>query len=304
MEFVKYCTPLLALVLWSSGCKKDADAIGLPAAEAATAPSSSKEPAQEHSTARSELVSNTANLHRKSVFTGTGRPSRTSELTPRVSAKVVKVLAKPGDTVRKGQVLVHLDAGDFRLAMRQAKAARHTARMQVAAVKTEFKRLQGLLRARAIPASQFDKVDAQFKLALAGLAQTEVAVAMATAALAKTSIRAPYTAVVTKKMKDEGSYATVMPPSPILKIEEISTLEVHVQVPEGQMLRVQKGTAVRLRFKAINKTVRANIGRVIPSLNPRTRSFTAIVTLPNPRHELRPGMFVEVTLDTSDKSSR
>jgi len=43
---------------------------------------------------------------------------------------------------------------------------------------------------------------------------------------------------------------------------------------------------------------------VIPSLNQRTRCFTAIVTLPNPKHELRPGMFVEVTLDASDKSSR
>ena len=164
-------------------------------------------------------------------------------------------------------------------------AARHTARTQLAAVKIEYQRLQGLLRAKAIPTSQFDKVDAQFKLAQAGVAMAEVAVSRARASMAKTVIRAPYSAVVTRKMLDEGAYATVMPPSPVVRVEELDRLEVHVKVPEGSMKHVQKGTPVTLHFRAVAKTIQAKIDRVVPSLSPQTRSFLAIVALPlDPSH--------------------
>ncbi|MFH1130529.1 MAG: efflux RND transporter periplasmic adaptor subunit, partial [Pseudomonadota bacterium] len=82
----------------------------------------------------------------------------------------------------------------------------------------------------------------------------------------------------------------------LIMLEEIDTIEVHIQVPESEMKRVQVGTQVVLRFTAVDKTINAKISRVVPSLDPRTRSFGAIVTLDNPKHELRPGMFVEVTL--------
>ena len=301
---------MLIVAAMPLGCAKDRDAIALPRAEAAPAVSASKNsPAAASPAKSSEGPKSTAGEGEAakgagdtltsgggSILTGTTRPSRASNLGPQVSGVLLRVLVKEGDRIRKGQALVHLDQSDFKLRIRQAKAARNTARTQLAAVKIQWKRFHKLLKSKAIPLSDFDKVDAQFKLAQAGVAQAEVAVAMASSALAKTTIRAPFNAVVTRKMLDEGAYATVMPPSPVLRVEELDRLEVHIAVPESEMKRVEQGTPVKLHFRAIQKTVKAKISRVIPSLSPMTRSFSAIVVLQNPKHELRPGMFVEVTM--------
>jgi RND family efflux transporter MFP subunit len=296
-ETMRRLTPLLALALLPVGCTKDSDAIALPRTQGTpTTPAKGAQPATTTAQAPVTPVVNPTVTGGTGIFTGTTRPARASNLAPQVSGMLLKVMVKEGDNVRKGQALVQLEPSDFRLAIRHANAARHTARTQLAAVKIEYQRLQGLLQAKAIPTSQFDKVDAQFKLAQAGVAMAEVAVSRARASMAKTVIRAPYSAVVTRKMLDEGAYATVMPPSPVVRVEELDRLEVHVNVPEGDMKRVQKGTPVTLHFRAVTKTIQAKIDRIVPSLSPQTRSFLAIVLLPNPKHELRPGMYVEVRM--------
>lgn len=288
---------LVAALASDLGCTKDPDAIALPRAAAARpSPRPKKQEIPSGTQAPGNPGSSPLTTVGDSTLTGTTRAFRSSDLVPQVSGKLLRVMVKEGDRVRKGQALVQLDPSDFRLAIRQAKAARHTAKTQLAVVKTEWKRLQALLKAKAIPTGDFDKVDGQFQLAQAGLAQAEVAVDSAESSLAKTTIRAPYAAVVTRKMLDEGAYATVMPPSPVVRLEELDRLEVHIEVPEGEMKRVKQGTPVTLRFGAIDRTINAKIDRVIPSVSPQTRSFSAIVALPNSTHELRPGMFVEVSL--------
>ena len=46
----------------------------------------------------------------------------------------------------------------------------------------------------------------------------------------------------------------------------------------------------------VNKQVRLPISRVVKSIHPQTRTFSAIVTIQNGAGELRPGMFAEVRL--------
>ncbi len=72
-----------------------------------------------------------------------------------------------------------------------------------------------------------------------------------------------------------------------------------IQVPEAQIEAVKKGTPVRLTFSAIHRTQDALVDRTVASLDPRTRSFPAFVVLKNPKHTLKPGMFVEVRLLTA-----
>lgn len=297
---------LLAIGLLGGGCKQEKGLINLPAPPSATpvevtgktltagkktAPTQPLAPTSESSAPipKSAVASGT-------VLNGTTKAARTTQLAPRVSGMVKQVLFKEGDVVQKNALLVQLDRTDFLLQLRMAQAARNTAKAQLEAVKTEWTRLRSLLKARAIPSGQFDKVDSQFKVAQAGMAQAEVAISAARTALSKTSVRAPFRAVVTRKMTEIGAYATVMPPSPVVVLQEIDPIEVVIQVPEAQLLAVKTGTAVQLTFSAINKRSRARVDRVVPSLDPRTRSFSAYVVLKNEKHELKPGMFVEVLL--------
>ncbi|PID38900.1 MAG: hypothetical protein CSA65_01505 [Proteobacteria bacterium] len=232
------------------------------------------------------------------LLNGTTIAARTTQLTPQTSAVVTKVLFKQGDVVEKGQLLVQLDRTDYLLGLRQAQAMRDVALAGLDAVRIEWKRLRGLVKAKAIPSGQFDKVNSQLKVSQAQLAQAKVAIAGARRALSKTAIRAPFRAVVTKKMTEVGAYAAMMPPMPVVMLEEIDPIEIVLQVPEAQVSQVEKGTPVELTLSAIGKTLRARVDRVVPSLDQRTRAFSAFIRLANPGHRLRPGMFVEARLLT------
>ncbi|MBW2731129.1 MAG: efflux RND transporter periplasmic adaptor subunit [Deltaproteobacteria bacterium] len=290
---------LVGITTLASGCKKDKDAISLPKAGAQSPPTAvNAKPAQEPAKAPASTTLNpedTPQISGQLALNGTTKARRVSALAPQVSGRVAKVLVKEGQIVEKGQLLVALDRRDFLLGLRQARAARATGKAQLDAAHVEWKRLSGLLKAGAIPRGTFEKIDSQIKVARAALAQADVAIAGAKNALAKTQIRAPYRAVVTRKMTEEGVYATVMPPSPVVMIEEIDTLEVVIQVPEAEMNEVKVGTSLALNFSAVGKRMTAKIVRIVPSLDPRTRSFRAFIELDNKDHSLRPGMFVEVT---------
>ena len=295
----------LALPLALGGCKKDPNAFSLPAtANAAPAKASVEEAPNSSATSQPSTAGpGTTKLRAQvmavkgdfGVLTGNTRPAKSTNLAPQISGLVRQILVQEGDVVQKGQILVQLDRSDMLLHLRQAQAAKATAEAQLAAVRTEWRRLKSLLGVKAIPRGQFDKVDSQLQIATAGLAQASVAIALASSALRKATIRAPFAGVIVRKLTEVGSYATVMPPSPVVQLQQLDPIEVMIQVPEAEMRKVTVKTPVRLRFSALGKTVESTITRVIPSIDLRTRSFVALVSLPNPQHELRPGMFVDVS---------
>lgn len=229
-------------------------------------------------------------------FSATTEPHRKTTVMARVGGPVVKVLVLEGDRVTKGQPVVQLGTEGFRLQLRHAQAARGLAQAQVDATRTEWKRLKGLVKDRAVPRSQFEQVDAQLKVGLAGLGQAEVAMAMANKALRDATVRAPYGGIVTRVTVGEGQWVATMPPTHLVAIEQIDVLDLRVQVPETALSRISEGTALKVRFSAVDRRVAAKVTRVVRSLDPRTRSFSAIAELKNADLSLRPGMFAEVRL--------
>ena len=71
-------------------------------------------------------------------------------------------------------------------------------------------------------------------------------------------------------------------------------MRLHVPASEGA--RVVVGVEVVVRFPATGAEVRAKVARVVPVLDPRTRTFAAIVEIPNADHVLRSGLFGEARL--------
>ena len=203
---------------------------------------------------------------------------------------------REGSAVKRNDPLVLLDTTDFRLRLRQALAAQATAKAQVEATRIEWQRLSTLLKDQAVPRSQFDRIDAQLNVGKAGLAQADVAVAMARQALTDAKVRAPYDGIVTQLFIARGEYAAMMPPTRLVTIEEVGTLELNIQAPEMAMGRISPGTPVRARFASIGKTIETKVTRIVASIDERTRSFSAIAELDNSSGLLRPGMFAEVRL--------
>jgi RND family efflux transporter MFP subunit len=231
-----------------------------------------------------------------SALSGQTEAHRRSTLTPKVSSIVTRVHVRDGDIVKNGQVLVTLDTQDFALRTQQAEAARDAAKVQVDSAKLDWNRTKALLDEKALPQSQFDMIDARYKGAQAALAQAETAVAMGKKALRDATIHAPFNGIIVKRLVNEGEYASVMPATQLVIIEEVDPLDLRVQIPSTEMAKVHVGDTIHARFPATGQTVDAPLTRVVSALDPRTRTFSAIAELPNHDHALRSGLYAEVTL--------
>ncbi|MGB8299297.1 MAG: efflux RND transporter periplasmic adaptor subunit [Polyangia bacterium] len=250
----------------------------------ASAPAPAADPSASSAGSASPFLSGTTEAHRKST------------LTPKVSSAVTHVHVREGDVVKQNQPLVTLDTRDFLLRAQQANAARDGAKVQLDAAKLDWDRLKSLLAEKAVPQSQFDMIDARYKGAKAGLAAAETAVAMARKALNDSVVRAPFDGLVVKRFVNEGEYASVMPATPLVTIEEIDPVDLRIQVPSTDMAQVAAGSPVHVRLPATGQELDLRLTRVVPSSDPHTRTFSAIVEIPNRDHSLRSGLYAEVTL--------
>lgn len=230
------------------------------------------------------------------TMTGTTEPHRRSTLMPIVPGIVEKVLVDEGQRVKAGEALVVLKTEDFQLRFRQAQAGLEAAQAQYDNADVQYKRLQSLRGKEAIPQSQLDQVEAGWKAAKAGLSNAQVMMDMAKKALHDTTIYAPYDALVVRRMISEGESAMAMPPSPLVVLEQTAVLDLKLQVPAGEIARVTDGTPVRVRFPATGQEVDATVLRVVPSANPGSRTFTAIIELPNEDGALKAGLYAEARL--------
>lgn len=300
---------VFSLLLITTGCQKKQQQAQLP--EASKTATASTETARKGSTAHAEqepksrakegssdekvqgkqnATTNVSSL----VLTGTTYPYRRSTLSSKVSGTIEKVWVRAGNAVKRGAPLMSLEAADFRLRLQQAEAVRDIAQAQFNAAEIERKRLTKLIADRAVSQSQFDRVDAQYASSKASLAQATVTVDMARRDLYRTTIRAPYDGIVTDAWVDVGEYVVTMPPTRMVTVEDIHTLELRIQVPETALGNIVEGTPIQVRFTAIDKTLESRVVRVVKSLDAKTRSFLAIAEIENRDALLRPGLFAQV----------
>ncbi len=231
-------------------------------------------------------------------------------IVSKVPGEIQKVNVAEGDAVKEGQVLVQLDRRDFALALRQARAQLaaaqagvETAKAGLDAVDVSRARVAALVEKDAVSPSSFDDVDGQRKVTAAQLKGAEaqfqlgqVAVDAAATNLGYTTLRAPFAGMIGKRMVDTG--ARVMPQAPLLTVLDLSSVKVDGGVPEGDLPLVKVGGPARVTVEALGATpIEAVVDRIEPVVDPRTRTATVRVVLPNPDRRLQPGMSARVVLD-------
>jgi len=110
-------------------------------------------------------------------------------------------------------------------------------------------------------------------------------------------VRAPGRGYVVRKSVVKGAY--VQTGTELFQLADLATVWVLVDVYESDLARVRLGQ--KASFEAASAPGRRYPGRVqfiYPGLNTGSRTLQARVELANPRLELRPGMFGDVTLET------
>jgi RND family efflux transporter MFP subunit len=241
---------------------------------------------------------------------------QTALVASRVVAPIAAMHVRPGDRVRRGQVLVTLDARDMDAAEAQAAAAASAAEDSVRASEADvrsadasvtlaratFDRVRALHERRSATSEELDQAasalataEAQKESALArvaaargasdaGRAASRAAAVVATYA----SLRAPFDGVVTQRQADPGSIAA--PGAPLLTVENVRAFRLEVPLDESRAAGITIGQPVEVRIDAAPDAVlRATVGE-IARVDSVSHTFVVKLDLPQERG-LRSGLF-------------
>ena len=118
--------------------------------------------------------------------------------------------------------------------------------------------------------------------------------------LADATIIAPLSGIVVNRTVDIGDYANAAgsPVSnPILTIVKMDVVKAVFSVPEDDLSNVTDGTEVRISVG--QQHIDGKINFISPIVKPENRTVQVKAEISNPMYRLKPGMFVEVSIDLS-----
>ena len=106
----------------------------------------------------------------------------------------------------------------------------------------------------------------------------------------------------TAKLKNVGETVTMMPPTIVLIVQDVSELELRAKLPERALSFLNVGTNVHVRFPAVDLDLSVPIRRINPTVDPRTRTVEVVAMLDNASGKLKPGMLAEITIEPKGKA--
>lgn len=203
------------------------------------------------------------------------------EVTAELPGKVVRIAFEPGTKVSAGELLVQQDTSVELAQQRAAEAAVALARLNLA-------RARELVATKTISQSTFDNADTQFK-------QAEAQLDNINAIVAKKTIRAPFSGRLGIRQVNLGQ--NLKEGEPIVTLQTMDPIYANFLMPQQQLAQVKKGLRVRLAMDALpGQMVEGVITTINPLVDDATRNFRIQATVANPEENLRPGMYVNVTL--------
>jgi membrane fusion protein (multidrug efflux system) len=201
---------------------------------------------------------------------------------------VAKIEFESGKFVNKGDVLVELDTRQERAQLAAMEAQRDLAKLN-------YSRAQQLASQGVISKSDYDKSSADQR-------QTEANVAELRATIERKTIRAPFSGVLGIRKVNLGQYLAAG--APIVPLQSLDPIYVNFGVPQQQGPQVKNGRTVRVSTAELAGHVFDGQVTAVDSLiDENTRNVQVQATLPNKAHRLRPGMFVEVSLNLGSSST-
>ncbi|MDF2157214.1 efflux RND transporter periplasmic adaptor subunit [Algoriphagus sp. CAU 1675] len=217
-------------------------------------------------------------LDNRRSFSGVIEPIREGKISAEVQGKVTSIAVEVGQRVGANQLLVQQDVALLQL---QLKAAE----VQKGGLEADLKRYRVLVENEAIQGIQLEKTE----LALAGL---EVQIATLKEQLAKSSIKAPFSGIVTAKMTEVGDFAA--PGKPLIQVTDLSRVKLTIQVPENDLGFFQNGSAQLVKIASLSTEFPARVS-LVGSRGSVGNNFPVELTFENTANlSVKAGMFGEV----------
>lgn len=250
---------------------------------------------------REVLTTEPVELHQTLALSGSLRAVQQAIVKARLAADVREVVAREGEAVKAGQVLVRMDATEYQARVEQARGNLNAALAQRDIANKTRDNNRALLEKGFISRNAFDNAASQLAVAEANVEAARGALDQVKKLLNDTVIRAPITGLIASRSVQPGE--KVSPDNRLLEIVNLDRMEMEASVPTNDIARVVVGQQVRLRIEGLPDAFSGRVTRINPATQPGSRSILVYVQIANPQHILRVGMFAEAQLSLLTKTN-
>jgi RND family efflux transporter MFP subunit len=224
-----------------------------------------------------------AQVHSQSIpqvetYSATVESDVKNNIAPNAPLRIERVLVDVGDVVRRGQVVVQLDASN----LRQLK-------LQIDNMKVEYNRTSALYEVGGASKAEYDNVKMQLDVLETQYRQL----------VQNTQLTAPISGVVTARNYDNGD---MYGGQPVLTIEQTNPVKLIVNISEVNYSKMHRGMPVDLELDAYpGEAFTGTVTIVYPSIDATTHTFPVEITINNQSQKVRPGMFARATVNFGDE---
>jgi membrane fusion protein, heavy metal efflux system len=217
-----------------------------------------------------------------------------TEVGSAVSSRAVRILASPGDAVRRGQPLVELQSTELGRARADYMSARARAELARAAVARKRE-----LAGRVVPMREVQEAEAEARASeadlqaalasLRALGFSETDLHAQDGDEARLVIRSPMAGTIIERNVVPGQMTE--PSKPMFRIGDLSRLWLTVHAFERDAVRIRVGTDARLSFPALpGRVLTGKVALVGHQVDMASRTIPIRIEVDNSEALLRPGM--------------
>jgi multidrug efflux system membrane fusion protein len=233
---------------------------------------------------------------------GTTKALNTVTVRPQVDGKLIAVLYREGQDVKRGDVLARIDPATYQAQYDQAVAKKAQDEATLANAKIDLERYTNLSATNSIARQQLDTQKATVAQLEALVRLDQAAIEYARANLNYTTITAPLDGRTGIRQVDEGNIVRASDATGIVVITQIKPMSIFFTLPQQQLADVNlafaKGPLTVDALGADNKTVidRGVLLVVDNQVDQATGTVKLKAEFPNKDTQLWPGQFVNVRL--------
>jgi RND family efflux transporter MFP subunit len=228
-------------------------------------------------------------------------------VTPLVGGRITRVLAELGQSVRAGQPLAEV----FSPEVAEAETRFVSARAELDAHERELQRTEKLVEIGSASRQELERLHAEHtakltalesarsRLQLLGLSATGISnLGPGKDIGAVATVPAPIAGIVTERTANPG--LNVETTTKLFTVVDLSTVWVVADAYEKDFARVHVGVTATVTTKAFpDALLKGRVSYIDPQVNAETRTAKVRVEVPNPRQELRLGMFADVRIEAA-----
>jgi membrane fusion protein (multidrug efflux system) len=241
------------------------------------------------------------------VFVAQTESSRQVNIVARVSGFLERIAYREGELVKQGQLMFQLDPKPFQAQLNAAKGELDSQQARLATAEVTYGRVKPLADQDALPQTDLDRAKGELDAAKAAVFSARAKVEEAQLNFGYATITSPLAGIASRALQRQGAYVNALAESANLTyVAALDPIWVNFSISQNQMARYKelqdKGQMVPPKGDNFDVELvlpggnvypqRGKIGFTDPSFSQDTGSFLVRAVIPNPKFDLRPGMFV------------